>query len=158
VQASTISAIAGSVSATIGGISATVAAVSAFSSRKSAQASEAALRETRQQREIDNARTELRSIGAVYDDALTLVEALAVDLRRDPAAVERAREAVRRSMLVAGLTTPALLRLAEANAPLSGGEVSAVREEIAAESNRLHRILTGGTPARPELAPRTADG
>jgi hypothetical protein len=95
VQASTVSAIAGAVAAGIGALSATVAAISAFNSRKSAQASEAALRETRRQREIDNARTELGLLGALYDDALALARSLAVDRSSDPAAVERTRESLK---------------------------------------------------------------
>ena len=142
-QAETVSAITGAVAAGIGAISATVAAISAFNSRKSAQASEGALRETRKQREIDNARTELSLLGALYDDALGLVQALAVDRARDPAAVERARESLKRSMMIVGLTKPGLTRLVEADAPLSAREVAVIREEIAERSANLRVRMTG---------------
>jgi hypothetical protein len=143
VQATTVGAIAGSVSAAIGAISATIAAISARNSRKSAQASEAALQETRRQREVDNARAELAVLGSVYDDALALVNALAVDRTSDPVAVERAREAVRRSMMLAGLRTPALERLVESQTPLRTADVKTIRAEITVRSAALRAQLTG---------------
>jgi hypothetical protein len=143
VQAQTVSAIAGAVAAGIGAISATVAAISAFNSRKSAQASEAALREARRQREIDNARTELQLLGELYDDALALVRALALDRVRNPAAVEHARESVKRSMMIAGLTTSGLTRLVEADAPLSTQEIADVREELTEQSAGLWLRIAG---------------
>ena len=148
-QATTISAIAGSVSAAVSGISAAIAAFSAYNSRKSAQASVDALRETRQQRDIDNARTDLHTIGVVYDDAMALVEALDAGAYRNPGAVQRARDALRRSTLVGGLALPALARLAKATEPLSSQEVAAVQQEIAAESDRLHQVL-GSVPTAHE--------
>lgn len=147
-RADTVSAITGAVAAGIGAISATVAAISAFNSRKSAQASEAALRETRRQREIDNTRLELTLLGVLYDDALALTRALAVDRSRDPAAVDRARESLKRSMMTAGLTEPGLTRLVEADAPLSAREVAAIREELTARSATLRAKIAG--PPDPE--------
>ena len=147
-QAQTVSAIAGAVAAGISAISATVAAISAYNSRRSAQACEAALRDARRQREIENARAELSSLGALYDDALALVRALAVDRTRNPAAVERVRESLKRSMMTAGWTTkPGLTRLIEADAPLTAQEVAAIREELTTRSAKLLAMITG-TPDR----------
>jgi hypothetical protein len=146
-QASTATAIAASVSAIVGAMSAATAAFAAWNSRRSAQASEAALRETRHQRQIDNARTELGDLGTVYDHAMALIDSLAVELRRDPAAVERKREALRRCLLVAAINTPALGHLVAADRALTEAEVIAVREELLARSSGLHRFLTGADPA-----------
>ena len=142
-EASTASAIASSVSAIVGALSATIAAVSARNSRRSAQASEAALRETRHQRQADDARRELETLGAVHDEAMALVRALATDLRREPAVVERCRNALRRSAMISGLATPGLTRLLQANQPLEPAEVEAIQQELTARSARLHRLLTG---------------
>jgi hypothetical protein len=156
VQASTLSAIAGSTSAGIAAISATIAAIGAFNSRKSAQASETALRETRRQRELDNARTELNALATMYDDVLALVHALAVDRSRNPAAVERARSVVQRSMVVVGVTTPALVRLVAADAPLSSGEIVEVRSQLSARSAALRARLIDDPGSSPQSNRRSA--
>ncbi|MBW4705198.1 hypothetical protein [Micromonospora sp. RL09-050-HVF-A] len=143
-EASTLSAIAGSTSAVIAAVSATIAAVSAVNSRKSAQASVVALRETREQRQLDNARVELNAIAALHDDVFGLIEALRVDLSRDPAAVERARAFVRRSMVISGVTSPALDELVSAGAPPSSAGVDRIRAELTARSAELRAILTRG--------------
>lgn len=140
-QATTASAIAASVSAAISAASAVTAALSAWNSRRSAEASELALRETRQQRRIDNARKELEGIGTVYDQAMALIDALSIELRRDPAAVERKREVLRRSMMVAGFAGPALSRLAEATRPLELVDMAQLRAEFTCRSTLLHNIL-----------------
>jgi hypothetical protein len=142
-QATTAGAIAASVSAIVGAASATVAAFSAWNSRRSAQASEAALRETRHERQMDGARRELDGLGVIYDHAMALIQALSIELRRDPAAVERKREALRRVVLVAGLTEPALSLLIEVDRALRPAEVAALREALTARSAALHKILTG---------------
>jgi hypothetical protein len=147
-QASTASAVAASASAIIGAVSAATAAFAAWNSRRSAQASQAALRESRQQRQIDNARKELGELGTVYDHAMALVESLAIELRRDPAAVERKREALRRCLLVSAVRTPALDHLVAADGPLTQAEIASVREELMTRSSGLHRLLTGADPER----------
>lgn len=142
-EASTAIAIASSVSAIAGGISATVAAVSARNSRRSAQASEAVLREARLQRRADDARQALDALGIVHDEAMALATALATDLRREPAVVERRRDALRRSAMTSGLVTPGVTRLVDADGPLEPAEIDAIRQELAARSAALHRLLTG---------------
>jgi hypothetical protein len=136
-----VTAVAALVAPIAGAASAAIAAFSALNSRRSAQASMAALSETRQQREIDNARQQLNDLGAVYDQAMILVEALAIELRRDPAAVERKREALRRSLLVAAFTGPALSRLVDAHDPLSNSEVAAVRGDFMARTTSLRNVI-----------------
>lgn len=143
-QATTISAIAASVSASIGAVSATVAAFSAWNSRRSAQASEAALLETRRQRQMDGARKELDGLGVVYDHAMTLIQSLSIELRRDPAAVERKRDALHRAVLVAGVIDPALSLLMEADRALTPAEVAAIRKALTTRSAALHNVLTDG--------------
>jgi len=152
VEATTMSAIAASVSAVIGAASATIAAISAWNSSKSATASETALRETRDQRRIDNARTWLNELGSVYDQAMAFISAIAVERRREPALVERGREALRRSLMIAGLASPAFTRLVEANEPLTNEEISAVRDEFTRRSAALHAVLTGVADAMTESA------
>lgn len=141
-EASTASAIASSVSAIVGAVSATIAAMSARNSRRSAQASEAALRETRHQRQADDARRQLEAIGVVHDDAMAFVRALAMDLRREPAVVERWRSTLRRSAMISGLVTPGLTRLLQASQPLEPAEVEAIHQELTLRSATLHRLLT----------------
>ena len=135
----TIAGILPIASTTIAAVSATISAVSASNSRHSAQASETALRETRQQRQADNARRELASIGEIYDQATVLIEALAIDLNRDPAAVARKREQLARQLIVTGLTTPGLERLLTATEPLTSTEIAAVRADLTSRSAALHR-------------------
>jgi hypothetical protein len=141
VQATTASEIAASVSAVVGAISAAIAAFSAWNSRRSAQASEAALRETRRQREMEAARKELEGLGVIYDHAMALIQALSIELRREPAAVERKREALRRAVLVAGLIEPALSLLMEVDRALAPAEVAAVRRALTSRSAAIHRLL-----------------
>ena len=88
---------ASTVSAAIAALSAAIAAFSAWNSRRSALASESALREASQQRRIDNSRQMLNALGGVYDDAMAMVESLVRDLGRDPVKVTRCRDALRRS-------------------------------------------------------------
>jgi hypothetical protein len=128
---------ASTISTIIAGLSATVAAFSAWNSNRSAQASLAALKETREQRAVDNSRLFLAAVGDVYDHSMTLVESLDRDLTRDPPAVARKREALRRSALVAGVTTPAVQNLLDATAPLPPSEVARLREELMSTSVAL---------------------
>lgn len=148
-DAPTASAIAGSISAIVGAVSATVAAVSARNSRRSAQASEAALRETRRQRQADDARRELQDLGSVYDEAMALIRALATELRREPAAVERRRNALHRSVMTSGLATPGLTHLLQAHQPLGPEAVEAVRHELTSRSAALRQVITGLGAAPP---------
>ena len=130
-QASTISAVAGSVSATVAMISAVVAAISATNSYRSAKASGDALRETRVQRSIDHARTELRLLADISDAAAALVTALAQSAA-DRRAVEVPRAVLRRSAVVAGYESDRLRALLSATAPLSAADVAALEAEVAA--------------------------
>lgn len=130
-------------STTIAAISATISAISAANSRRSAHASETALRETRRQRQADDARRELNSIGEIYDEATELIQALAVDLYRDPASIEQRRERLRRRMIVAGIVAPGIQQLLSAAEPLSEDQIAAVRADLTNRSASLHRALTG---------------
>lgn len=128
---------ASTVSIIIAGASAAIAAFSAWNSNRSAQASLAALKENREQRAADNFRASLADIGDVYDHSMTLVESLDRELTRDPPAVARKREALRRSALVAGVMTPVLQKLLDATAPLPPSEVTRLREELMSTSVAL---------------------
>jgi hypothetical protein len=141
---------ASTASAYIAAVSAAVSAISAWNARKSAQASLAAVRETREQRAIDNSRSSLTELGSVYDNVAILIESLARDLTRDPAAVTRHRDALRRSILVAGITTPAIQKLIDATGPLQSSDVQQIREDLMSQSVSLRnsaerQVLHSGT-------------
>jgi|SRR5215475_7538875 len=147
-EAATASAIAGSVSAIVGAISATVAAMSARNSRRSAEASESALHEMRRQRWADDTRRELATLGGVHDEAMELVKALATELRREPATVERCRGTLRRSAMISGLATPGITLLLQAKQPLEPADVEAIHRELTERAVALHKLLTElGGPA-----------
>jgi len=130
---------ASTISTIIAGAAAAIAAFSAWNSNRSAQASLAALKESREQRAVDNSRASLAAIGDVYDRCMILVESLDRDLTRDPPAVARKREALRRSALVAGVLPPTVQKLLDATAPLLPSEVTVLREELMSTSVALHR-------------------
>jgi hypothetical protein len=138
---------AATISEVVSAISAAVAAFSSWNSLRSARASQAAVRETRRQREIDNARGELALLGNVYDDATAFIEALSLEHRRDPAKVEARREVLRRSTLVAGMAVPSLLGLAAATGPLALSDVDAVLSDLNNQSAALHRIINNAGSA-----------
>jgi hypothetical protein len=104
-------------------------------------ASQEAVKETRRQREIDNARAELALLGRVYDDAAAFMQALSTQLRQDPAKVETLRGVLRRSILVAGVATPSLLRLATSNGPLTPSDADSVISDLNDRSAALHSII-----------------
>lgn len=139
---------ASTVSAGIAALSATISAVSAWNARRSALASESALRETSRQREIDSARQMLGDLGRVYDDAVALIESLARDLQRDPMRVERCRDVLSRSLLVSGVTTPALQGLIDAQEPLRSDEVIGIKQDLQVLSSSLHAVITSSAPAK----------
>jgi hypothetical protein len=137
---------ASTVSAGIAAVSAAISALSAWNARKSALASESALRESSHQRTIDNARQVLGDLGRVYDDAMALIESLARDLQRDPVRVQRCRDALSRSIFVAGLTTPSLQSLINANGPLRSDEIAQLKQDLQALSSSLHLLTTSSAP------------
>lgn len=137
---------ASTVSAGIAAVSAAISALSAWNARKSALASESALRESSRQRTIDNARQVLGDLGRVYDDAMALIESLARDLQRDPVRVQRCRDALSRSIFVAGLTTPSLQSLINANGPLRSDEIAQLKQDLQALSSSLHLLTTSSAP------------
>lgn len=139
---------ASTVSAGIAALSAAISAVSAWNARRSALASESALRETSRQREIDSARQMLGDLGRVYDDAVALIESLARDLQRDPMQVERCRDVLSRSLLVAGLTTPSLQSLIDAQEPLRSDVIIGIKQDLQALSSSLHAVTTSLAPAK----------
>jgi hypothetical protein len=128
---------ASTISTVIAGASAAIAAFSAWNSSRSAQASLAALKESREQRAVDNSRASLAAIGDVYDHSMALVQSLDRDLTRDPPAVARKREALRRSALVAGVLTPSVQKLLDATAPLPPSQITRLREELMSTSAAL---------------------
>jgi hypothetical protein len=132
--------------AIIGSVSTTVAAVSAWNSWRSARASLAALEETRRQRTIDNARSDLLNIGHIYDEATAFIETLNRSYRSDRAAVERSRESLRRSLMIAGIPLSSAHYLLEANEPLPADRVEEVRSELNAISASFHTRLRGLRP------------
>ena len=129
---------ASTVSAGIAAVSAAISAVSAWNARRSALASESALKEASRQRTIDNARQSLGDLGRVYDDAMALIESLARDLQRDPVRVQRCRDALSRSIFVAGENTSSLQRLVRANGPLRSEEIDQVKQDLQEISQSLH--------------------
>ena len=133
---------ASTVSAGIAAVSAAVSAVSAWNARRSALASESALREASRQRAIDNARQALGDLGRVYDDAMALIESLARDLQRDPVRVQRSRDALSRSVFVAGQTTSSLQSLIKASGPLRSDEIDELKQDLQALSSSLHAVAT----------------
>ena len=148
-ETATASVIAGSVSAVVAALSATIAAFSSRNSWRSARASEAALHETRRQRRADDLRRELVMLGVVHDEATALIKALAIDLRSEPAAVDRCRAALRRSMMLSGLTANVLVALAEARQPLSPAETDAVYRYLVRGSEQ-RRAELGSLTGRPD--------
>jgi hypothetical protein len=145
---------ASTVSAGIAAVSAAISAVSAWNARRSALASESALREASRQQAIDNARLRLGELGKVYDGAMALIEGLARDLQRDPAQVQRCRDALRRSVVVSGLDIPSVQSLISAAAPLRSDEVAQIQQDLQAFSSSLHALTLA--PAT-ELATTTSD-
>jgi hypothetical protein len=145
---------ASTVSAAIAALSAAIAAFSAWNSRRSALASESALREASQQRQLDNSRQMLNALGGVYDDAMAMVESLARDLGRDPVKVTRCRDALRRSALVAGLAIPSVDRLIDATGPLRPDQIAQVQRDLQTRSASLHALADGlAAPAIPATDP-----
>jgi hypothetical protein len=140
VEPSSVSALAGSVSASIGMVSAVIAAVSAWNSRRSAQASRDALQDTRVQRTVDNARTELRLLVDIADVVEELTTALG-HTQRDPSRVTAARARLRRVLIVAGYESGRAQGLLRADRPPSAAETAALDEELVAASARWHAVL-----------------
>jgi hypothetical protein len=132
---------ASTVSAGIAAISAAISAISAWNSRRSALASESALRETNLQRTIENARRALGDLGLVYDDAMALIESLSRDRQRDPVRTQHCRNALTRSVFVAGLTTPTLQSLVKATDPLRSDEIDQIKQDLQALSSSLHALI-----------------
>lgn len=132
---------ASTASAGIAAVSAAISAFSAWNSRRSARASELALRENSRQRAADNTRQMLEDLGRVYDDAMALIESLARDLQRDPVRVQRSRNALRRSTFVAGLTSPLLQQLIDATEPMKPDEIAHLQEDLQTRSSSLQAGL-----------------
>lgn len=142
---------ASTVTAGIAAASAAISAVSAWNARRSALASESALRESTRQRAIDNARQVLGDLGRVYDDAMALIESLSRDLQLDPAQVQRCRNALRRSVFVAGLTMPSLQSLINATGPLRSDEIIQLQQDLQALSSSLHTFTA--SPISTDISP-----
>jgi hypothetical protein len=140
----------------VAAVSASVSAVSAWNSHRSAKASQKALEETRQQRRIDDTRFRIGLLGTLYDDSMAVVASLGRDLRSDPANVERRKDVLRRSSMVAGIETPAMNRLLLATEPLTAAEVDQMRSELTARSAAFHELLTvqGDSAARLQRSTR----
>jgi hypothetical protein len=126
----------------VSAVSAAIAAFSSWNSLRSAQASRAVVRETRRQREIDNARSELALLGHVWDDTVSFMEALSTQHRSDRTNLENRRAVLRRSIMVAGINRPSLERLAAATDPLTPPETAAVLADLQERSAALHQIMT----------------
>jgi hypothetical protein len=141
VEAATASALAGSISAVVSAVSATIGAISARNSWRSARASEAALQETRRQRRAEDIRREIAALGTLHDESAALVRALATDLRADPAAVERSRSALRRSIMTSGIVTPGLAQLLGAQQPLAEADRDAIDRQLLQSLDDLRREL-----------------
>ncbi|GAA2897465.1 hypothetical protein Acy02nite_65120 [Actinoplanes cyaneus] len=139
-EASSISAIAGSVSATIGMASAVIAAISARNSSRSAQASRDALQDTRVQRAVDNARAELRLLAEVTDAVHSMTTALG-NAQRDPAGLAAARADLRRVLIVAGYRSDRAQALLSADRPISAADATALDEELTRKSADWHGVL-----------------
>ncbi|GIF45256.1 hypothetical protein [Actinoplanes xinjiangensis] len=139
-EPTSISAIASSVSATIGMASAVIAAISARNSWRSAQASRDALQDTRVQRTIDNARTELRLLVDVTDAVDELTAALG-HAQRDPARVTAARSRLRRTLIVAGYQSELMRVLLSAQLPPTAVDITTLSEELVHNSAKWHDVL-----------------
>jgi ABC-type transporter Mla subunit MlaD len=135
---------AATVGATVAAVSAAISAFSSWNSFRSAKASLAALEDTREQRRKDDVRTRLGALGGVYDDCVGLIESLARDLIRDSETVNRQREKLRRSTLVAGVTTAEVRNLLEAKQPLSQAEITDLRKSLEDISSQLHGVSLNG--------------
>jgi hypothetical protein len=132
-EASTVSAFASTCAAAIG-------AIAAFSSYRSAKASLAALNDTRAQRQLDNARSQLGLIFDVQETTAALNDALTRHGQRS-AEVTAARSAVRRAAVLAAVDTPIVRTLLEAEQPLSTAECLELQRELTAESARWHEVV-----------------
>jgi hypothetical protein len=148
---------ASTATAAIAAVSAAISAVSAWNARRSALASESTLRETSRQQIINNVRQRIGDLARVYDDSMALVESLARDLQRDQAKVQRCRDALQRSVLVAGLAIPSVQSLVDANGPLTADQLARIQQDLQAESASLHALATGATPPEPGvISPQTS--
>jgi hypothetical protein len=145
---------AATASAGIAAVSAAISAVGAWNARRSALASQSSLRETSRQQVVDNARQTLGDLGRVYDDAMAMIESLARDLQHNPVRVERCREALRRSILVAGISIPSLQNLIDATSPRKPEDIAQLRQDLQNRSTSLHALTLDMTSH--ELGPPNA--
>ena len=139
-QASTVSAVAA-------GGSAVFAAASSWNSRKAARASEQAVRDASRQRELDTMRTDLLSLATLYDHSMKLVDALVLDLTRDPRSVEQHRQALRRATMTTGIAPESVQRLLVSAGPLTTDEVSDLQDELQRTAASMRARVLGARAA-----------